>query len=43
MALNRKKNIENYIVKNIYKELIIERERKLKDATILRKRLNEIQ
>ena len=42
VALNRKKNIENYVVKSIYKELIIQKERKLQDATVLRKRLNQI-
>ena len=42
MGINRKNNIHNYIVKNIYKELIIEREKKRQDATVLRKRLNQI-
>jgi|TARA_R100001530_G_scaffold41371_2_gene31658 hypothetical protein len=42
MKETRRNNIENYVVKNIYKELIIKKMKAGKDITIYRKRLEQL-
>ncbi len=42
MQKKRRDNIDNYVVKNVYKEIIIKKMQEGKDTKILRKRLEQI-
>ena len=42
MRKNRSNNIDNYVVKNVYKEVIIRKMKAGRDTTMLRKRLEKI-
>ena len=42
MKKKRRDNIDNYVVKNVYKEIIIRKMKAGQDTTILRKRLEKI-
>jgi hypothetical protein len=42
MGKNRSNNIDNYVVRNVYKEIIVRKEKAGKDTTVLRKRLEKL-